>query len=89
MRLRGGVLSSGLRWSKEQDEIARNTHRQARLLSITYYSLATSACVGLFAISLRSNYSHLSGTANSTGGMVSVGSEQVYRFALASDMARK
>ncbi|GFG31412.1 hypothetical protein Cfor_11927 [Coptotermes formosanus] len=56
MRLRGGVLSSGLRWSKEQDEIARNTNRQARLLSTMYYAVAVSSVTGLVAISLRTSY---------------------------------
>ena len=70
MRLRGGVLSSGLRWSKEQDEIARNTNRQARLLSIMYYAVAVSSCSGLVAISLRTSYRQLSGAANNTETMV-------------------
>ena len=76
MRLRGGVLSSGLRWSKEQDEISRNTNRQARLLSIMYYAVAVSSCSGLIAISLRTSYRQLSGAANNTEAMVSVSSKQ-------------
>jgi hypothetical protein len=66
MRLRGGVLSSGLRWSEEQDEIARNTSRQVRFLSIMYYAVAVSSCLGLVAISLRTSYGQLSGASNST-----------------------
>jgi len=77
MRLRGGVLSSGLRWSKEQDEISRNTNRQARLLSIMYYAVAVSSCSGLIVISLRTSYHHLSGSDNSTETMVNVSLKQV------------
>jgi hypothetical protein len=72
MRLRGGVLSSGLRWSKEQDEISRNTNRQARLLSIMYYAVTVSSVAGLIVISLRTSYSHLYGAANNTETMVNV-----------------
>lgn len=77
MRLRGGVLSSGLRWSKEQDEISRNTNRQARLLSIMYYAVAVSSCSGLIVISLRTSYRHLSGAANNNETMVNVRSKHV------------
>jgi hypothetical protein len=66
MRLRGGVLSTGLRWSKEQDDIARGTNRQVRFLSIMYYAIAVSSCLGLIAISVRTSYRQLSGTANLT-----------------------
>lgn len=77
MRLRGGVLSRGLRWSKEQDAISRNTNRQVRLLSIMYYAVAVSSCSGLIAISLRTSYRHLSGAANNTETMVNVSSKHV------------
>jgi hypothetical protein len=66
MRLRGGVLSTGLRWSKEQDDIARGTNRQVRFLSIMYYAIAVSSCLGLIAISVRTSYHQLSGTSNLT-----------------------
>ncbi|KAJ4432497.1 hypothetical protein ANN_21117 [Periplaneta americana] len=70
MKLRGGVLSRGLRWSQEQDEIARSTNRQVRYLSIGYYAVAVSSCLGLFAIAIRTSYSQLyeafTGAANFT-----------------------
>jgi hypothetical protein len=67
MKLRGGVLSSGLRWSKDQDEVARTTNQRVRLLSILYYAVAVSSCSGLIAISLRTSYRQLIGAANLTG----------------------
>jgi hypothetical protein len=78
MRLRGGILSSGLRWSKEQDEISRNTNRQARRLSVMYYTVAVTSILCIIALGLRTSYRQLSGAVNSVDAeqtMVNVNSE--------------
>ncbi|XP_023712529.1 odorant receptor Or2 [Cryptotermes secundus] len=65
MKLRGGILSSGLRWSTEQEEISRNTNRQARRLSIMYYTVAVTSVLCVILLGLRTSYRQLSGAVNS------------------------
>jgi hypothetical protein len=72
MKLRGGSLSSGLRWSKEQDEISRNTNRQARRLSIMYYTVAVTSVLCLIAPGLPTSYLQLSGAADGNRTVVNV-----------------
>jgi hypothetical protein len=68
MKMRGGILSSGLRWSKEQDKIYRNTNWQVRRLSIMYYTVGFTAVLSLIAASVHANYRQMSAAVNSTDG---------------------
>jgi hypothetical protein len=68
MKLRGGILSSGLRWSREQDDISRNTNRQVRRLSIMYYTVGVTAVLSIIAVSLHDNYRQMSGADNRADG---------------------
>jgi hypothetical protein len=83
MKLRGGILSSGLRWSEEQEEISRNTNRQARRLSIMYYTVAVTSVLCVILLSLRTSYRQLYGAvADADRTMVNVSSVTYVCFAV-------
>jgi hypothetical protein len=75
--MRGGILSSGLRWSKEQEEISRNTNRQARRLSIMYYTVAVTSVLCIIVLSLHTSYRQLSGAVNSADADADVDTSMV------------
>ncbi|KAJ9575697.1 hypothetical protein L9F63_007456, partial [Diploptera punctata] len=70
MKLRGGVLTKGLRWCQEQDNILRKINKQVKTLSIIYFSIGASAVVMMHAAvgsSYYKLYMELSGAQNYTG----------------------
>ncbi|PSN47655.1 Odorant receptor 74 [Blattella germanica] len=71
LKLKGGILSKGLRWSKEQDDIALKTHKQVRTLSLIYDWMGVICVIGIVSIAIQSSYYKLyaefTGLQNYTG----------------------
>ncbi|KAJ9575696.1 hypothetical protein L9F63_007455, partial [Diploptera punctata] len=71
MKLRGGVLTKGLRWCQEQDNILRKINKQVKTLTIIYFSIGVTTVISVIYEAVSSSYyklyMELSGADNYTG----------------------
>ena len=71
MKLRGGAISNGLRWCKEQDDILRKANRQLRTMNSVYFWIGVLTVLSIEAASIHSSYYKLymefTGAVNYTG----------------------